>query len=88
MNDDQNNKRRPKGFALSGCLFTFLTWLMAAFAVIGWYMGDCFPELGGSCPTDSERNLRLLWIALAAIAVNAVGLFLIARNHVRASQRD
>ena len=69
----QGEPKRPQGgWAVNGCLFTLLTWLLAAFVMLG-FAGDCLPELGHSCPTDHERTIGLLRVGLSAVVVNALG---------------
>ena len=60
-------------------VITVCTWLFAAMVMLGPTMGDCFPEVGHSCPTDAERRLSLLWIALIAAGINLAALWLLAR---------
>jgi hypothetical protein len=62
--------------ATSGCVLTGAIWLLATLAMLGPIMGDCLPELGHTCATDHERNMSLLRIALAAVAINIGALWL------------
>jgi hypothetical protein len=68
-----------KGFALEGCLLSFLVWLFAAFLLLGTQAGDCFEQ----CSSQTERHLTGLAIIFGAIAFNLLGLFLVARAKVR-----
>jgi hypothetical protein len=59
---------------------------MASLLMLGTIMGDCFPDVHHSCLTDHERNVRLLEILFATLAVNIAFVFLVSR--VRASDDD
>lgn len=70
---------------LGSCLvLTIATWLLAGMFMLGPIMGDCLPEMGHSCPTNHERDLDLLWIALAAAGINVAAVRLL----IRLRQRD
>jgi Ca2+/Na+ antiporter len=88
MSDETPKHSRPTGWAVSGCLLTSLIWLFAAFVILGIVAGDCFPELGTVCPSDHERNMRVLLVALATTSINILGLFLLARAVARRKPRD
>jgi hypothetical protein len=88
MSEKEPKISQPKGWAVNGCLFTLLTWLFAAMAMLGPILGDCLPEDDPRCPTDYERNLGLVRIGLAAVAINAAGLILLGWLHARRSRRD
>jgi hypothetical protein len=47
--------------------------------------GDCFPEVSAGCPSDHERAMSLVWVALGAVALNGAGLFVLAWLHARGS---
>lgn len=67
----------------SGVVLTVTIWLLAGGIMLGPLMGDCLPEMGHSCPTDHERNLSLLWIALAAAGINVAAVWLLIRRRRR-----
>ena len=71
---------RKRSYMGSAIVLTGAIWLFAAMAMLGPMMGDCLPEMGHSCPTDGERRLGLLWIALIAAAVNLAAVWLLARR--------
>lgn len=58
---------------------TVVIWLFAAMTMLGPLMGNCLPEMGHTCPTDHERDLSLLWIALAAAGINVAAVWLLIR---------
>jgi hypothetical protein len=58
-------------------VLTVAIWLLAAMTMLGPIMGDCGPGGGLSCPTDHERNLSLLWIALGAAGINIAAVWLL-----------
>lgn len=66
-----------RNYVGSTVVLTVAIWLFAAMTMLGPLMGDCLPEMGRSCPTDHERNLSLLWIALAAAGTNAAAIWLL-----------
>jgi hypothetical protein len=68
-----------RSYVGSGAVLTVTIWLLAGMIMLGPLMGDCLPELGHSCPTDHERNLSLLWIALAAAGINVAAICLLIR---------
>jgi hypothetical protein len=61
----------------SAMMLTLVIWLMAGITMLGPLMGDCLPEMGHSCPTDHERKINLLWIALTAAAINVTAVWLL-----------
>lgn len=79
-----DEKRSPLvGLTISGCLlgtlWTFIVWFLAAFMMYGTAAGDCFQELSSGCPSDHQRNLRILVIAVAALGLNFLGFVIIGR---------
>jgi hypothetical protein len=70
---------RKNSYLGSAIVLTSAIWLFAAMAMLGPMMGDCLPEMGHSCPTDGERRLNLLWIALIAAGVNVTAVWVLAR---------
>jgi amino acid permease len=67
------------GGCLLGSLLTLLIWFFAVLAMYGVAGGDCFPQFSSSCPSDHERNVRILVIALVALGINVLGFVLIGR---------
>ena len=55
--------------AVAGCLASLAWFGLIALFMLGTIMGDCFPGMGHTCPTDHERNVRLLTILLGGIAL-------------------
>ncbi len=49
--------------------------------MLGTIMGDCFPDQTHTCPTDHERNVRLLYILVGTLLANVA--MWIALSHVR-----
>ncbi len=68
-----------RSYVGSAVTLTVVIWLFAAMTMLGPLMGDCLPETGHSCPTDHERNLSLLWIALTAVGINVAAVWLLVR---------
>jgi hypothetical protein len=66
-----------------------LTWfgLMALF-MLGTMLGDCFPTVGFTCPTDHERNVRLLVISLGGIGLYLLVALAITRFGSRRDAED
>jgi hypothetical protein len=58
-------------------VLTVAIWLLAAMTMLGPIMGNCLTGGGLSCPTDHERNLSLLWIALGAAGINIAAVWLL-----------
>jgi hypothetical protein len=71
---------RKRGYVGAAIVLTGVIWLFAAMAMLGPMMGDCLPRMGHSCPTDGERRLSLLWIALISAGVNLAAVWLLARR--------
>ena len=69
--------------AVSGCILTFCVWLFAGLIMLGPVLGTCVAEQGQTCPSDLDRNLSILTIAVAAASVNAALIFLLYRGHYR-----
>lgn len=87
VSDEKPNRISWVGWAVGGCLLTLAVWFFAAFVIFGTMAGDCFPEFGSRCPSDHERNVRVLWVAVAAMGINALSLFVLARAYVRSKLR-
>lgn len=68
-----------RSYVGSAVTLTVVIWLFASMTMLGPVMGDCLPEMGHSCPTDRERNLTLLCIALAAVGTNVAAVWLLVR---------
>ncbi len=51
-------------------------------------MGECFPEMGHTCPTDHERNMLLLEILLGGTGIYLLVALAIARFGRRAEKED
>lgn len=65
--------------AASGC-FASLAWFsLVAMAMASVMMGDCVPGFGHDCPTDHERNMRLLLILFVGIAVYIAAAWLLEK---------
>ena len=79
MSDGYRGEPVRKGFAVEGCLLSFLVWFFAGFLLLGTQAGDCFEQ----CASHTERRLTGLAIIFGAIAFNLVVLFLVARARVR-----
>jgi hypothetical protein len=79
VSDGYTGEPAKKGFALQGCLLSFLVWLCAGFLLLGTQAGDCFEH----CAAQTERRFTGLAIIVGAIAFNLLGLFLVARARVR-----
>jgi len=69
-----------RSYVGSGVVLTVTIWLLAGMIMLGTLMGDCLPETAHSCPTDHERNLSLLQIALAAAGINVAAVWLLIRR--------
>lgn len=67
----------------SGVVLTVTICLLAGMIMLGPLVGDCLPEMGHSCPPDHERNLSVLWIALAAAGINVAAVWLMIHLHQR-----
>ena len=65
------------GTVASGCLLTFSIWLLAGLTMLGPIMGDCVAGFGHTCPTDHDRSMSLLRIALVALAINVALIWLL-----------
>ena len=55
--------------AVAACLASLAWFGLIALFMFGTMMGECFPGMGHTCPTDHERNVRLLVILLGGIAI-------------------
>ena len=66
--------------AVAGCLASLVWFGLIALLMFGTMMGDCFPDMGHTCPTDHERNVRLLVIFLGGIAIYLLAGLLIGRR--------
>jgi hypothetical protein len=64
-------------FVELGCALTVICWLAAAMLSLGPIMGDCSPVRGAECPTDHQRDMKVLEIVLGAAAANIGGLFVL-----------
>lgn len=73
-------------FVGQGCVFTFLCWTVAALLSLGSMMGDCFPDGTHACPTDHQRDLRVLEIAVVTAAVNIGGLLLMGYKSAKGGE--
>ena len=63
---------------MKGVLVALATLIYFAFVillVLGNMLGDCFPGMGHSCPTDHERNVRILTILIGGVALYFVAFF-------------
>ena len=73
--------------AVSGCVLacflTLLIWSIAIVAIYGVVAGDCFPALSSNCPSDHDRNVRIVLIALGALGINFLGFIFIGRALAR-----
>ena len=78
MSNGYRSEPIKKGFALQGCLLSFLVWFFAGFLLLGTQAGDCVNR----CASQTGRHLIGLAIIIGAIAFNLLGLFLIARASV------
>ncbi|MFD1612036.1 hypothetical protein ACFSCW_09510 [Sphingomonas tabacisoli] len=58
--------------AAFGCIASIAYFALVALFMLGNMLGDCFPEMGDSCPTDHERNVTILGIFFGGIAVYGV----------------
>jgi hypothetical protein len=87
MNEQEPERTQPSGWAINGCLFTVLVWLFAAFMMLGSFAGDCLREQDHACPSDHERVMSLVWVALGAMLINVLGLFLLGWLHARRNMR-
>ena len=54
--------------AILGCGLSAVYFLFLGVLIIGNMLGDCFPELGHHCPTNHERNVRILVIIIIGVA--------------------
>ena len=70
-------------FVEAGCSLTLVCWLGAFLLALGASMGDCIPREGHACPTDHQRDMRLLTVVLGAAALNVGGLLLLGYRHAR-----
>ncbi len=68
---------QKRSYLGSVVVLTVAIWLLAAMTMLGPLMGDCSPGGGLSCPTDHERDLTLLWIALGAAGINIAAVWLL-----------
>jgi len=68
---------QKRSYLGSVVVLTVAIWLLAAMTMLGPIMGDCLPGGGLSCPTDHERNLSLLLIALGAAGINIAAIWLL-----------
>ena len=60
-----------------GCGLSAIYFLFLGLLVLGNMLGDCFPELGHYCPTDHERNDRIVVTMVIGVAIYAiVGMFI------------
>jgi hypothetical protein len=58
--------------AALGCFASTLYWGVVGVLMLGAIMGDCFPSVGHSCPTDGERNLQAAKTFLVGLALYVV----------------
>ena len=65
--------------SIFGCIVSLGYFMVLGMFVVGAMMGDCFEELGHHCPTDHERNMRILAILVVGFAVYGIIGFLIER---------
>lgn len=79
MTDGYKGESGKGGFALQGCLLSFLVWFFAGFLLLGTQAGDCSEQ----CASQTERHLIGLAIIVGAIVFNLLGLFFVARAKVR-----
>ena len=64
---------------ISGCIASACYFALVLLFMFESMMGDCFERIGHPCPTDHERNVRVLVIlAVGVVAYGIVG-FAIAR---------
>jgi hypothetical protein len=82
VRDGYRDEPTKKGFALQGCLLSFLVWFFAGFLLLGTQAGDCFDR----CASQTGRHLIGLAIIVGAFAFNLLGLFLVARARVRSDE--
>ena len=54
----------------AGCALTVASAALAALFMLATIMGDCFPDQTHTCPTDHERNVRLLCILVGTLLAN------------------
>ena len=51
-----------------GCLTSIVYFAIIGLLMVGNMLGDCFPELRHHvCPTDHERNVRILSIFIGGV---------------------
>jgi hypothetical protein len=65
------------------CLLTLLIWFFAVVAIYGVAAGDCFPALSSNCPSDHDRNVRMVLIALGALGINVLAIVFVGRALAR-----
>ena len=73
---------------MKGALIAMATLIYFAFIILlalGNVLGDCFPGMGRSCPTDHERNVQILTILIGGSALYFAAFFgidaIIRRRH-------
>ncbi|HXH14817.1 MAG TPA: hypothetical protein VNJ10_01655 [Sphingomonas sp.] len=71
--------------AVAGCLASLAWFGLIALFMLGTMMGDCFPGMGHTCPTDYERNISLLVILFGGVVIYLLVMLVIVRLSRRAS---
>jgi hypothetical protein len=71
---------------LSAIYFTIIYFL-----ILGTILGECFRGRGHFCPTDHERNVRLLTILIGGIALYlavALGIRYLMKRRMSSGQKS
>jgi hypothetical protein len=71
--------------AAGGCLASLAWFGLIALFMLGTMMGDCFPGMGHTCPTDHERNISILVILFGGVVIYLLIILVIVRLSRRAS---
>lgn len=77
--------------AALGCIASFAYFAFVGLLMLGNMLGDCFPDMGHSCPTDHERNVTIVSIFLSGLALYALiafGLIWLGRRVRNRAQSD
>lgn len=59
-----------------GCFITAILWMFAGFVLFMIMVGDCAPSTAHGCPTEADRKLQLLMVALSALGLNLALIWL------------
>jgi len=74
--------------AVLGCVASLAYFAFVGLLMLGNMLGDCFPEMGHTCPTDHERNVAIVTIFLGGLVFYGLIAFCLTWLGKRLSHRD